>query len=205
MTGRNWGYILLHWSDFNKKEKAIYTLLDWEEDIRVTWELVKPSLLGFFHNPHLSIDREKASVNGDDYLPEVCHGGKKWALWGDVSRVARVMVHLGEREQSVTQCLGRRKTHTVWVKDFHESLHLEHHTSAVFSLSSIHWFSLSERRHPRFFPPRHFPRVFKIWRLTKGLIILNWNVERTLFWLNIIVPRWISFKHMEDTVVVFVI
>lgn len=51
--------------------------------------------------------RWKRTVNRDEYyLPEVCHGSRKWALWGDVSRVARVMVHLGEKEQSVTQCLG---------------------------------------------------------------------------------------------------
>lgn len=56
-------------------------------------------------------------MNGDEYyLPEVRHGGRKWALRGDVSRVARVMVHLGEREQSVTQCLGggwRMKTYSL--------------------------------------------------------------------------------------------
>lgn len=60
--------------------------------------------------PHLCRDKMaegRQAVNGDEfYLPEVCHRGGKWALCGDVSRVARVMVHLGKREQNVTQCLG---------------------------------------------------------------------------------------------------
>lgn len=31
------------------------------------------------------------------YLPEVCHGGGKWTLRGDVGRVPGVVVHLEER------------------------------------------------------------------------------------------------------------
>lgn len=46
------------------------------------------------------------------YLPEVCHGGGKRALRGDVSRVARVMVHLGGRQGERTVCDTRRLSAT---------------------------------------------------------------------------------------------
>lgn len=93
-------------------------------------------------------------MNGDEYyLPEVCHGGRKWSLRGDVSRVARVMVHLGEREQSVTQCLGGDwwMKNTVCIKKgSHQSLHLDAGIRAeniclccMFSFCFIHGFSLS--------------------------------------------------------------
>lgn len=39
----------------------------------------------------------------ESYLPEVCHSRSKWALSGDVSWVTRVVVHLRERKQRVTQ------------------------------------------------------------------------------------------------------
>lgn len=38
---------------------------------------------------------------GKPYLPKVCHSGSKWPLGGNVSRIARVVIHLGEEEQRV--------------------------------------------------------------------------------------------------------
>lgn len=54
------------------------------------------------HNP--GEGRESRVTGVEYYLPEVCHGGGKRALRGDVSRVARVMVHLGDRQRERTVC-----------------------------------------------------------------------------------------------------
>lgn len=54
------------------------------------------------HNPCEGCESRVTGVQY--YLPEVCHGGGERALRGDVSRVARVMVHLGDRQRERTVC-----------------------------------------------------------------------------------------------------
>lgn len=95
----------------------------------MNWYVTQNHLCGGSSKPsslqNQNSKRWKTTMNEDEfYLPEVRHGGKKWALRGNVSRVARVMVHLEEREQSVWAGTGGWN-HTVWVKDSHQRLHLD--------------------------------------------------------------------------------
>lgn len=111
--------------------------------------------------------RWKRTVNRDEYyLPEVRHSSRKWALWGDVSRVARVMVHLGEKEQSATQCSGadwRMRKPRLCKKASIENLYLDAgmkhlpllHVFFLFHSSTrlCHWEKVRSNRKPAY--PEH--------------------------------------------------
>lgn len=110
-------------------------------------------------------------MNEDEYyLPEVRHGGRKWALRGDVSRVAWVMVHLGEREQSVTQCSGGdwwMNTHSLG-KRLPSKPPSGWRTESIKHLPLLYVFSLFDSLIHTLFPPRLFPSVLEFSLLFNG-------------------------------------
>lgn len=169
-------------------------VLDQEEDVRITQESLNHTQpLGqtecgsvvVLPNPHPCRNRNgkrwKTTVNGEEYyLPEVRHGGRKRALWGDVSRVARVMVHLGEREQSVTQCLGGEEKKTsikasIWKEEWEQ----ETFASAV-RLPSVSFIdSVSLNSSFVFLSSLSSLLSSRSDYFLMGLITLNWNINKT--------------------------
>lgn len=99
-----------------------------------------------------SESRWKTTENGDKhYLPEVRHRGRKWALRGDVSRVAGVMVHLGEGERTEWVGVfrwrmgGREEKHSALINTSIKASIRMQLNSVLFSLSSLHISSVLQK------------------------------------------------------------